>query len=184
MSRSAKVRLTWGGDERTFRLGVGELDELDALCDIGPGYALALIESAGVHGNWRAKHIRETIRLGLIGGGLDQHVALRLVKRYVDAKPLGENLTTAANILRAAIVGVPDDPVPGLSGEGSNASLSPEGASGSASSTNQEPPSASASPTSKPALSGSSPTPSKAGDAPTGRRKKASTKTSSTSSAA
>ncbi|MHB8283905.1 MAG: gene transfer agent family protein [Caulobacteraceae bacterium] len=184
MSRSAKVRLSWGGDERTFKLGVGELDEFDALCDIGPGYALALIESAGVHGNWRAKHIREAIRLGLIGGGIDQHQALRLVKRYVDGRPLGENLATAANILRAAIVGVPDDPVPGLSGEGSNASLSPEGASGSDNSTKPEPPSASAFATSKTVLSGSSATPSKGGDAPTGRRKKASTKASSTASAA
>ncbi len=170
MSRSAKVRLGWGDGEYDFRLAIAQLDEFDDLCKVGPGHALGLIQ-AGVYGNWKPRMVREAIRLGLIGGGTDVHQAQRLVKRYVDARPLAENLITAQAVLLAAVVGCDEEPVPEPSGEGLNRSHSLTGASGSDGSTKLEPSSGSAAPTCATAASGSSPTPSTAGAKRTRPRK-------------
>lgn len=64
-----------------------------------------------IGGDWRVDDVRETIRLGLIGGGLTPSDAFLLVASYVDARPLHENVGIAASILMHAIVGDPDDPV-------------------------------------------------------------------------
>ena len=178
MSRSAKVRLEWGDGEYDFRLAIGQLDEYDDLTGVGPGHALGLIR-AGMFANWKPKMVREAIRLGLIGGGMEPHQALRLVKRYVDARPIGESLATAQAVLLASVVGAPGEPVPELSGTGSDRSPSQTDASGSEASTPQVPPLASAAPTCATAPSGSLLTPAMAGARRTARAK-ASVKPSST----
>jgi hypothetical protein len=162
MSRSAKVRLDWAGGNYDFRLAIGELDEYDDLTGCGPGFALGLLQ-AGVYANWKPKMVREAIRLGLIGGGLDPHQALRLVKRHVDARPISENLLTAQAILLACVVGCEEEPVPEGSGEGSDRSPFQTDASGSDDSTPPAPPSGGPAPTSETAPSGSSGTRSRAG---------------------
>jgi Phage tail tube protein, GTA-gp10 len=57
--------------------------------------------------------VRETIRLGLIGGGATPLAALALVQRYIDGGPqrigLLINAMLALRILQAVLVGVPDD---------------------------------------------------------------------------
>ena len=53
--------------------------------------------------------ISQPIRLGLIGGGLEPAKALRLVRDYVEAHPLMQNVLTATAILGAAILGVPEE---------------------------------------------------------------------------
>ena len=75
MSRSAKVRLEWGDGEYDFRLAIGQLDEYDDLTGCGPGFALGLIQT-GPFANWKPKMVREAIRLGLIGGGMEPFAAL------------------------------------------------------------------------------------------------------------
>ena len=162
MSRSAKVRLEWADGEYDFRLSIGQLDEFDDLTGVGPGHALAHIR-AGVFGAWKAKWVREAIRLGLIGGGLDPHQALRLVKRYFDGQPIAPHLPTAQAVLLASVVGVEDEPVPESSGEGLDRSPSPADASGLDASISPAPSSASADPRCGIAASGSSATPSTAG---------------------
>ena len=64
-------------------------------------------------GQWFIDDLRETIRIGLIGGGLEPVKALALVKRYVDDRPFAESITHARAILLAAIVGAPDGEKPG-----------------------------------------------------------------------
>ena len=178
MSRSAKVRLEWGDGDYDFRLSIGQLDEYDDLTGCGPGYALGLIR-AGAFANWKPKMVREAIRLGLIGGGMDPHQALRLVKRYVDARPLGESLATAQAVLLAAVVGAPEEPIPELSGTGSDRSPSQTDASGSEVSTPPAPPSGSTELQSATAPSGRLLTPAMVGARRTARAK-ASAKPSST----
>ena len=170
MSRSAKVRLEWGDGEYDFRLAIGQLDEYDDLTGCGPGYALGLIR-AGVFANWKPKMVREAIRLGLIGGGMDPHQALRLVKRYVDARPMSESLATAQAVLLASVIGAPEEAVPELSGKGSDRSPSQMDASGSDSSTPQAPPSGSVEATFETAPSGSLLTPAMVGARRTARAK-------------
>jgi len=81
---------------------------LDEACNAGPGFMHRSI----VEGTWRVSYVRETIRLGLIGGGLEPTKALKLVRTYVDDRPLAESILTAEAILMAAIVGAPEEDEP------------------------------------------------------------------------
>lgn len=90
------------------------LPEAYALQDLDPDYhsdlnLFAMLRQIG--GDWRVDDVRETIRLGLIGGGLTPSDAFLLVATYVDKRPMNENVGTAASILLHAVVGDPDDPV-------------------------------------------------------------------------
>ena len=113
MTRSAKIELEWAGGDYVFRLPIGQLIELQDACDAGPEW----IWNALHDGSYRFEYIRETIRLGLIGGGMDPIPALKLVKRYVDDRPLAENKHTAALIMGAVVVGIEGDPLPKPGGE-------------------------------------------------------------------
>lgn len=93
----------FAGRRRRFCLRIGEIGELEELCGSGVGAIwkrLALLE-------FRHADIRETIRLGLIGGGeLVPGAAETLVARFVDDHPLAETVDLAVSIMRALIEGV------------------------------------------------------------------------------
>lgn len=96
----------WADGRYTFALPLRQIEELQEKADCGP---LALFQRMR-EGGWREGDIRETIRLGLIGGGTEPTAALRLVERYVyPARPLMEGLLPAQAILSAALWGVEDD---------------------------------------------------------------------------
>lgn len=106
MSRAAEVRLKWPDKERLFRLRIAQLRELQEKTGAGPK---ELFDRVSI-GAWRVDDIRETIRLGLIGGEETTVIeALNIVERYVDDRPLAENVPVAQAILLAAIVGVEDE---------------------------------------------------------------------------
>lgn len=108
--RKAEVSFAWGDGIKSFRLPMEQIFELQEKCDCGPYELLDRFRN----GNWRAQDIRETIRLGLIGGGMVPLKALSLVSRYVDKRPLAENVPACIMIMTAAVLGVPDD-APGKS---------------------------------------------------------------------
>ncbi len=101
MSVSARITLPWADGSHSFRLAIGHLRELQDKCNAGPAEVLARLTS----GSWRVDDIRETLRLGLIGGGATPMDALVLVARYVDDRPLMENVFPAQAVLLAAVVG-------------------------------------------------------------------------------
>src|SRR5262245_6961708 len=93
------VVLNWAGEERRFRLRIGELRELQENVNkargaypIGPWSLYKLV--AGMDG-W-PDDMREIIRLGLIGGGTRIELVPGLVKRYFDERPLLESAPVAA----------------------------------------------------------------------------------------
>lgn len=104
MSRLGLISINWADGEYSFALKIKQLIELQEKCDAGPPHILARLEGNA----WRVNDIRETIRLGLIGGGLDPSKALKLTINYVDEMPLGENALFAQVILAAAILGAPE----------------------------------------------------------------------------
>ena len=108
MSRLAQVTLTWADDDYTFRLPIKQLIELQELCDAGPSFIMARLQQ----GAWTVQDVRETIRLGLIGGGVEPTAALKLVRNYVDDQPLLQNAIIAEAIVAAAIVGVEEEKGP------------------------------------------------------------------------
>lgn len=109
MNRDAKFRAPFGGAEQTFRLAIGELRELQECCKAGPFEIFRRM----LTGTWLVDDIRETIRIGLIGGGMDAKSALGLTVRYVD-ELTGEweaNRSIACQVLECALLGPEDEKV-------------------------------------------------------------------------
>lgn len=115
-NRSARIVLKWGdgrgkeaGGAYAFRLGIGELRELQENCRV------PIVEQMDRFTQRKIgiDDIREPIRLGLIGAGLDHDRARYLVEKYVDDRPLMENAQVAHLIIIAAVVGAPNDTVEG-----------------------------------------------------------------------
>ncbi len=105
--RDATVTFDWGDGTHSFRLAWGQLAELQEKCDAGPYVVLQRLHS----GAWRIEDIANVIRLGLIGGGMEPAPALKLARRYVEARPPMESLIPAQVILSAALMGAPEEGV-------------------------------------------------------------------------
>ena len=105
MSRDASISFEWGGEERAFRLAWGQLAKLQEARDCGPYVLLDRL----VSGTWRVEDIREVIRWGLIGGGMSQEEAAKLIRLHVEGFPPVENLAAAQRIMGAGCVGAPDE---------------------------------------------------------------------------
>lgn len=83
----------------SFRLAYGQWLELQETLNCGP---LELYTSMLRH-NWRVQYVREIIRISLIGGGMGPPQALRLVKNYVEDRPIIESVQLALEILSASL---------------------------------------------------------------------------------
>lgn len=105
MSRDASISNYWGDSEYVFRLPIGQMRELQEKCDAGPQFLLSRVSS----GEWRVDDLRETLRLGLIGGGLKPDKALTLVRRYFDPFPYADHVLQVQMILGAAVFGVAEE---------------------------------------------------------------------------
>lgn len=111
MTISAEVTLPWADDEYLFKLGLKQIEELQEKANAG----LGLIANRVMAGQFYIQDIYHTIRLGLIGGGLEPVKAKKLVDRYVDGQALTpmedehSNFQTAKLILTAAYFGVRDE---------------------------------------------------------------------------
>ena len=107
MSRDASITLDFADGSYKFRLAWGQLAELQEKCDAGPYVVYERLNNR----TWRINDIRETIRIGLIGGGTAPAVALTLVRRYVEERPPLESLPYAQAILSIALIGAPEEEV-------------------------------------------------------------------------
>ncbi len=96
MSADGSTTFVWGGDERTFRLGIGELLALQERRNSGPQEILNRFRL----GTWRIEDIQEILRLGLIGAmtmpGTDAAAIGRKAKYLVDANVRAGNITDNA----------------------------------------------------------------------------------------
>lgn len=104
MSRLATVDFDWADDNYSFALKIEQLIELQEKCDAGPAFVLARLQQK----LWRVEDVRETIRLGLIGAGMEPRKATKLVRTWVDERPLAENVIVAEAIVAAALYGAPE----------------------------------------------------------------------------
>lgn len=100
MSWDGSVELPFGDNIYRFRLGWGELIKLEESRDAG----CLLILDRLHNGQWRAPDIREVLRIGLIGGGLDPLVALGKVRQYVESAPLLTSLMIAQRVMMEAMI--------------------------------------------------------------------------------
>src|SRR5690606_1517165 len=101
MSRHAAVELDWADGTYTFRLGLGEIEELERKRDLGI-FQIAIRLSPESR-TCRLSDISEVLRLGLVGGGMKPVEAMALVRRYIDERPIDENRDVAYAVVLAAL---------------------------------------------------------------------------------
>ncbi len=94
-----------GNDDYPLQLKVKQLRLLQAETGFGPSITLTRLQS----GEWFVDDIIEPIRLGLIGGGMDDREAKRLVDGYVTDGNLVRYQVVALKTLLAAMTGAPED---------------------------------------------------------------------------
>jgi hypothetical protein len=81
--------------------------ELEQKCDS----PIAIINARLVSGSYKVTDVRETIRIGLIGGGMDPAKALGLIRTYVDDRPLAESWIMARVIMGGLFYGFEEAPL-------------------------------------------------------------------------
>lgn len=115
MNRHGAIDLDWADGTFTFRLGLSEIEELERKRDLSV-FEIAR-RLAPETRQARSTDIIETIRLGLIGGGMAPVDALVKVRKYVDERPLDENRDTAYAIILAGLMRVHSNEMEKPSGE-------------------------------------------------------------------
>lgn len=103
------VSAPFGGAVRRFRLTIGGAEELEEKCDAG----LPMIARRLTTGEWRLRDVRETLRLGLVGAGMEDTAAMVLIERYA-SQALDPLRILAMTILAPILFGDQED-VPGKS---------------------------------------------------------------------
>lgn len=114
----AEVVLEWGDGQYLFSLKGKQIEELETLQKAGIGEIFQRIE----RGTWFWGDLYQTVRLGLIGGGMGAVEAKRLTDMYAN-RPLVEGpnspLTVASAVIGAALFGLdklsPGEPQAGVS---------------------------------------------------------------------
>jgi hypothetical protein len=118
------IRRPFAGAERSFDLRIGEIQALERACNCG---IFGLLVRIGSHQAY-ASDIRETIRLGLIGGGDTDTASTTLIMQEVDGRPLSEHLPLAAEIIKSVIDGLPkiEEAESGAEGDATAKKAAPE----------------------------------------------------------
>lgn len=108
MAVNGEVTINWADGEHKFNIAkIKCVLELEEKCGVG----VAEIFKRLREDRWHVNDVRETLRLGLIGGGMMPDRALRFINRYCDDQPAVASLQLAMVILMAYMVGVPGDEV-------------------------------------------------------------------------
>lgn len=150
MSRSARIVIDWADGTFPFRLTIEHLAELQEKTGAGPWYiqwalSMMLVAAQGVltpPKEASPAYVVETIRLGLIGGGMEPVAALKKVRAYVGSGQLSEHIPLAFAIIGAALQGVEEDePEKPVAESASSEQSFPAVESGSLKSTESAPPS-------------------------------------------
>ncbi|EJW12733.1 hypothetical protein A33M_1703 [Rhodovulum sp. PH10] len=112
MEHDGAIDLVWGGDERRFRLAIDQCLALEER----RGCGLAEIRQRLATDRWHIDDIRETLRLGLIGGGVDGKLARELIDRHCGAGKLYDGVIVALAVITAAVVSPRAEPPVGKAG--------------------------------------------------------------------
>lgn len=104
MAAYGEVSLPWADGDYTFRLGFKQISSFEEKFNT----SFLAYCSRLASGDAKFSELRETIRLGLIGGGQDPGKALSLVKEYVEERPPSESLALAIIIAQSGAFGSGD----------------------------------------------------------------------------
>jgi hypothetical protein len=113
---STRLERPFAGRIRAFDVApLAIIEKLERVCGAGMGEILGRLQGRGFNALtgmpdpvFRHADIRETIRLGLVGGGATDAEATQCVVEAVDGRPIAEHLGLAAAIMTAYAFGVED----------------------------------------------------------------------------
>lgn len=98
--------LVWPGGEHPFRLGIGELRAIEQRCDAGCFVVMMRLLSS----QCKIDDVLAPIRIGLVGGGMAERDAQRLLDNVLAETASPYSLTvTAATILQKFLMWDGDD---------------------------------------------------------------------------
>ncbi|MBY5863265.1 gene transfer agent family protein [Rhizobium leguminosarum] len=99
----------WKGGDHRFELRIGEFRALQSATGVGPLFLLGRIAGS----QWFVDDIIETVRLGLIGGGVDDQAAKKLVDKVLVDNPteIFKHAPLALFIIKTSLMGDDNDPV-------------------------------------------------------------------------
>lgn len=101
------IELNWVGGEHSFALRIGELQALQDITGEGPGASLqrlyASMQTGVMMGGWKISDVIDTVRLGLIGGGMDRVEAAKLTQAGADRGGITSLVPTACEVLLDAL---------------------------------------------------------------------------------
>jgi len=101
------IEMTWPGGEHSFALRIGELQALQDITGEGPGASLQRLymslQGNALMGGWKIADVVDTVRLGLIGGGMERVEAAKLVREVVERQNITSLINTACEVLLAAL---------------------------------------------------------------------------------
>lgn len=128
--------IVWPAGEHEFRLAIGELRAIEQQSNAGVAVVLRRL----LTGDWYIDDIAGVIRLGLVGAGMTQNDAKRVIERAMVIASPYELAVTATDVLRRFILfeGV-DQPGEPLAGAGQTESPSQMASPDGQSSSPQEP---------------------------------------------
>lgn len=101
----AAETIVWPGGEHSFRLGIGELRAIEQRCDAG--VVVVLMRLLGQ--TWKIDDVLSPLRLGLIGGGMDERAAQKVIDDALSVVSPYGLAVTAADVLRRFIMWDGDD---------------------------------------------------------------------------
>ncbi|MBY5503139.1 gene transfer agent family protein [Rhizobium leguminosarum] len=97
--------ITWQGGEHSFRLGIGELRAIEQRSDAGCAVVMMRLLSS----QWKIDDVINPIRLGLIGGGMEERLAQKAIEAALDVASPYALAVTSADVLRRFIMWETDD---------------------------------------------------------------------------
>lgn len=111
MSADGSIELPFGDGLKKFRLAIGQWRVLEEKRKLGPKRLYDRVRS----GDWFVEDLYQTIRLGLIGGGMSEPQALDLTETFFGAWLANRGLLGAEGIcvlvMGVSLVGMDGDPV-------------------------------------------------------------------------
>ena len=99
------VRLFFGDGEYDFKLTISAISALQVKCQSGIGQIYTRV----ISGQFYSQDLLETVRHGLIGGGMAPKPAHDLIESYSDVVPLEDSQDIATAVLAAATHGYKSD---------------------------------------------------------------------------
>ena len=100
-----EIRLFFGDGEYDFKLTIQAISALQVKCQSGIGQIYTRV----ISGQFYSQDLLETVRHGLIGGGMAPKPAHDLIEAYSDVVPLEDWQDIATSILAAATHGYKSD---------------------------------------------------------------------------